>query len=45
MKTFQCAAHINWKTPQLPSILSYAGADVVKTITSNSIYHGSCVST
>ena len=34
MKTSQCAPHIiNWKTPQLPSVLSQAGADVVKTIT------------
>ena len=30
MKTSQCAAHINWKTPQLSSVLSQAGADVVK---------------
>ena len=34
MKRSQCTAHINWKIPQLPSVLSYAGADVVKTISS-----------
>ena len=34
MKASQCAAHNNWKTPQLPSVLSLVGADVVKTITS-----------
>ena len=34
MKRSQCAAHIHWKTPQLPSVLSYVGADEVKTITS-----------
>ena len=34
MKRSQCAANINWKIPQLPSVLSYAGTDEVKTITS-----------
>ena len=34
MKRSECAAHINWKIPQLPSVLSYAGANEVKTITS-----------
>ena len=33
LKTSQCAAHVNWKTPKLPSVLSYAGAVAVKTIT------------
>ena len=51
MKTSKCAVHINWKTPQLPSVLSQAGADLVKTITciiltsgidyTNSILYGS----
>ena len=27
--------HINWNTPQLPSVLSSAEADVVKAITSH----------
>lgn len=43
MKTSQYASHINWKTTQLPSAISQAGADVVKTITSFRVLRGNLV--